>query len=67
MRGGTDLVTVAELLGHTRLDTVRIYTFPPNANATRPWTTSSATADRSESTSVAELTSEPLFPWCELR
>ena len=28
VRGGTDLVTVAELLGHTRLDTVRIYTLP---------------------------------------
>ncbi|WP_322756030.1 hypothetical protein [Frankia sp. Cas3] len=27
-RGGTDLVTVAELLGHTRLETVRIYTKP---------------------------------------
>ncbi|KLL10428.1 hypothetical protein BL254_20350 [Protofrankia sp. BMG5.30] len=28
VRGGTDLVTVAELLGHTRLETVRIYTQP---------------------------------------
>jgi site-specific recombinase XerD len=28
VRGGTDLVTVAELLGHTRLDTVRNYTLP---------------------------------------
>ncbi len=28
MRGGTDLVTVAELLGHARLETVRIYTQP---------------------------------------
>ncbi len=28
VRGGTDLVTVAELLGHSRLETVRIYTQP---------------------------------------
>lgn len=28
LRGGTDIVTAAELLGHSRLDTVRIYTRP---------------------------------------
>jgi integrase/recombinase XerD len=28
IRGGTDLVVVAELLGHARLDTVRAYTRP---------------------------------------
>lgn len=28
IRGGTDLVTVAEMLGHARLDTVRTYTRP---------------------------------------
>lgn len=28
IRGGTDLVTVADLLGHARLDTVRTYTRP---------------------------------------
>ena len=28
VRGGADLVTVAELLGHARLETVRIYTRP---------------------------------------
>ena len=28
IRGGTDLVIVAELLGHSRLDTVRVYTRP---------------------------------------
>ncbi|MCK9926426.1 tyrosine-type recombinase/integrase [Frankia sp. Mgl5] len=28
VRGGTELVTVAELLCHTRLETVRIYTQP---------------------------------------
>lgn len=28
VRGGTDLVIVAELLGHARLDTTRIYTRP---------------------------------------
>jgi site-specific recombinase XerD len=26
VRGGTDLVTVADMLGHGRLDTVRLYT-----------------------------------------
>jgi len=25
VRGGTDLVTVAELLGHSRVETVRVY------------------------------------------
>jgi hypothetical protein len=28
VRGGTDLVTVAEMLGHARLDTVRAYNRP---------------------------------------
>lgn len=28
VRGGSDLVTVADLLGHARLDTVRAYTRP---------------------------------------
>lgn len=28
VRGGTDLVTVADMLGHARLDTVRAYTRP---------------------------------------
>ena len=28
IRGGTDLVVVAELLGHARLETVRAYTKP---------------------------------------
>ena len=28
VRGGTDLVIVAEMLGHARLDTVRAYTRP---------------------------------------
>jgi site-specific recombinase XerD len=28
IRGGTDLVVVADLLGHARLDTVRTYTRP---------------------------------------
>lgn len=28
VRGGTDLVTVAELLGHASLDSTRIYTLP---------------------------------------
>ena len=29
VRGGTDLVIVAELLGHARLETTRVYTRPP--------------------------------------
>ena len=28
MRGGTDLVIAAELLGHARLETTRVYTRP---------------------------------------
>ncbi len=28
VRGGTDLVIVAELLGHARLETTRVYTWP---------------------------------------
>jgi len=32
VRGGTDLVTVAELLGHSRVETVRIYSRPTEAD-----------------------------------
>ena len=32
LRGGTDLVTVADLLGHVRLDTTRAYTKPRARN-----------------------------------
>lgn len=32
VRGGTDLVTVAELLGHSRVETVRIYSKPTQAD-----------------------------------
>jgi site-specific recombinase XerD len=32
VRAGTDLVTVAELLGHSRIDNVRIYTQPTEAD-----------------------------------
>ncbi len=32
IRGGTDLVTVADMLGHARLDTVRLYTRPTAAD-----------------------------------
>jgi integrase/recombinase XerC len=35
VRGGTDLVTVADLLGHARLDTVRTYTRPTDADRAR--------------------------------
>ena len=34
IRGGTDLVIVAELLGHSRLDTVRVYTNPRELHQT---------------------------------
>ncbi|MGH3238657.1 MAG: tyrosine-type recombinase/integrase, partial [Streptosporangiaceae bacterium] len=35
IRGGTDLVTVADMLGHARLDTVRLYTRPSAADRER--------------------------------
>jgi site-specific recombinase XerD len=35
VRGGTDLVIVAELLGHVRLETTRIYTRPSAEDRTR--------------------------------
>jgi site-specific recombinase XerD len=34
-RGGTDLVAVADMLGHARLDTVRLYTGPSAADRER--------------------------------
>ena len=33
--GGVDLVTVAELMGHARLDATRIYTLPTKADRER--------------------------------
>ena len=38
IRGGTDLVTVADMLGHARLDTVRTYTHPTDADLTKALT-----------------------------
>ena len=35
IRGGTDLVTVADMLGHSRLETVRAYTRPSAADRER--------------------------------
>jgi integrase/recombinase XerC len=35
VRGGVDLVTVAELMGHARLDTTRLYTLPTKADRDR--------------------------------
>jgi hypothetical protein len=35
LRGGTALVTVADMLGHARLDTVRLYTRPNAADRER--------------------------------
>ncbi|MGZ6868759.1 MAG: tyrosine-type recombinase/integrase [Frankiaceae bacterium] len=43
VRGGTDLVTVAELLGHARLETVRAYTRPTDEDKTRRLTIWSST------------------------
>ena len=34
-RGGTDLVAVAGMLGHARLDTLRLYTHPSAADRER--------------------------------
>lgn len=39
VRAGTDLVTVAELLGHSRVETVRIYSRPAEADKIRAWGT----------------------------
>ena len=52
VRGGTDLVVVADLLGHARLDTVRAYTRPTEDDRTknpqlarhRPLTSENSTA-----------------------
>lgn len=38
IRGGTDLVTVADMLGHARLDTDRTYTHPTAAGLTKALT-----------------------------
>lgn len=38
IRGGTDLVAVADLLGHARLDTVRLYTHPTQADLAKALT-----------------------------
>ena len=35
VRGGVDLVTVAELMGHARLETTRLYTLPTKADRDR--------------------------------
>ena len=35
VRGGVDLVTVAELTGHARLETTRLYTLPTKADRDR--------------------------------
>jgi site-specific recombinase XerD len=37
-RGGVDLVTVAELMGHASLETTRLYTRPSDADMQRRWT-----------------------------
>ena len=34
VRGGTDLVIVADLLGHARLETTRVYTGPTDEDRT---------------------------------
>jgi site-specific recombinase XerD len=35
VRAGIDLVTVAELMGHARLETTRVYTLPTKADRER--------------------------------
>ena len=46
IRGGTDLVIVAELLGHSRLDTVRVYTRPTAQDQAKHSNCYPPTADR---------------------
>ncbi|MDP8930191.1 MAG: tyrosine-type recombinase/integrase [Actinomycetota bacterium] len=45
VRGGVDLVTVAELAGHQRLETTRRYTCPQRRTARPPWKPSTSTID----------------------
>ena len=63
IRGDTDLVTVADMLGHARLDTVRTYTHPTAAAAltkaltlaaTRPLTSTDGSITRIWSLPVTE-------------
>ena len=46
IRGGTGLVTVADMLGHARLDTVRTYTHPPPPTSPKPSPCRHKTADQ---------------------
>ncbi|GAA2455760.1 hypothetical protein GCM10010191_88750 [Actinomadura vinacea] len=45
IRGGEDFVTVAELAGHSRLDTLRVYSQPTDEDKAAPLRTSPSTAD----------------------
>jgi integrase len=47
---GTDIVTVAELLGHASLDSTRIYTRPPTTTSTPLSPGAPSTADPERST-----------------
>jgi hypothetical protein len=46
IRGGTDLVVVAELLGHARLETVRAYTKPTEEDKAKALNLYQWTADQ---------------------
>lgn len=46
IRGGEDLITVAEMTGHARLDTLRVHGQPPRRTNSTPCDTSPSTADR---------------------
>jgi hypothetical protein len=46
VRGGTDLVIAAELLGHARLETTRLYTPPSAEDRRKPWICCRSTSDR---------------------
>ncbi|MDQ3931693.1 MAG: site-specific integrase [Actinomycetota bacterium] len=52
VRGGVDLVTVAELAGHQRLEKTRRYTLPQKRTVRPPWKPYTWTTDLGRTVSV---------------